>query len=65
MFKSGRGGSRPNSGRKPSPTGARAHMVNLRLSDTEYAIITQRALAAGLTVSEYIRRKALERSDSE
>ena len=59
MLKSGRGGSRPNSGRKPSPTGTRKN-YGLRLSDTEYAIITQRAQAAGLTVSEYIREKALQ-----
>ena len=59
-MKSGRGGSRPNSGRKLSPSGARAHMVNLRLSDTEYAIITQRATVANLTVSEYIREKSLQ-----
>ena len=59
MFKSGRGGSRPNSGRKPSPTGARKN-YGLRLSDIEYAIITQRAQATGLTFSEYIREKALQ-----
>ena len=63
MLKSGRGGSRPNSGRKPSPTGNRKN-YGLRLSDTEYTIITQRAQAADVTVSEYIRHKALNNEEA-
>jgi hypothetical protein len=61
MLNSTRGGKRPNSGRK-APAGVRKSYT-VRLSDTELTTITTAAHAAGTTISEYIRRKALERSE--
>jgi len=56
--KSTHGGARPNSGRK-APAGVRKN-YGLRLSDSEASYIQQKANEAGLTISEYIRGKALD-----
>ena len=55
---SGRGGSRPGAGRHPSPDKRKSYTI--RLSIAELATITERAKAEKLTVSEYIRIKALQ-----
>jgi hypothetical protein len=56
--KSTHGGARPGAGRK-APAGVRK-TYGLRLSDSEASYIQQKADEAGLTISEYIRAKALD-----
>lgn len=57
MLKSGRGGSRPNSGRKKSDDPLRSRSI--RFTDTEWLQLKANAKAANCTISEYIRRLAL------
>ena len=54
---------RQNQGGRPrkDPQDRRSHTHGLRLSPNEKEELEQRAERAGVTLSEYIRRKALER----
>ena len=61
-YSPGRGGYRPGAGRKPE-AGQRRRKRSVNLTDDEYAELCRRAELAGVTVSEYIRRKVLESPD--
>lgn len=39
---------------------AHSHQINLRLTDTQYAIITEAAKQTNLSLSEYIRRQLMK-----
>lgn len=39
---------------------AHSHQINLRLTDTQYAIITEATKQANLSLSEYIRRQLIK-----
>ena len=57
-YSPGWGGRRPGAGRKLE-AGQRRRKRAVNLTDAEYAEICRRADAAGVTVSEYIRRRVL------
>ena len=56
--RTGRGGRREGSGRKPNPA-ARRYARSINLNDQEWQKLQEKAALAGLTVSEYIRRVLL------
>lgn len=60
-----RGGARPGAGRKARPNGrgASSQTVQVRLTATEAQRVRARAAEAGLTVSEYFRRRVLPPED--
>jgi ActR/RegA family two-component response regulator len=53
------GGARPGAGRKPEPENLRRKQKNISVSDLEWERLQQAAEAAGVSVSEYIRRCCL------
>lgn len=57
-MQSNRGGKRPGAGRK-APAGVRKN-ISIRFSESELSAIQEQAKIAGMTISEYIRQKALQ-----
>jgi len=58
-YSPGWGGRRPGAGRKPE-AGERRKKRAVNLTDAEYAELCRRAADAGMSVSEYIRRRLLD-----
>jgi len=56
-----RGGARAGAGRK-APAGKKENHV-IRFSDDEWAKIQENARKAGVTVSDYVRRQALNNEE--
>ena len=56
-MKSGRGGPRPNSGRKPRSDTATTKLVTIRFTEAEYAHIKQKATEQNITIPDYIRSR--------
>jgi ActR/RegA family two-component response regulator len=55
----GWGGARPGAGRPAEPDELRKKQRKISMSDLEWAQIQHAARAAGVSVSEYIRRRCL------
>lgn len=56
-MKSGRGGPRPNSGRKPRADKPATKLISMRFTEEEYQALKEKADQAGCTIPQYIRSK--------